>query len=149
MYQVLIHDSGDAPYATFRGRDVKSVNIVDRRIVCFSVPNETLVTRRNGHVAMHGNSKHAYHSLRLAIQGTELMDTGSITLPMTAENREYLLAVRTGGYTKDEVVAQLDHREQALIRATERSGLPDAPDCEAIDAWLVRTHRVWWAGKGL
>jgi len=94
------------------------------------------------------DSKHAYHSLRLAIQGAELMDTGSITLPMTDEHREYLLSVRTGGYTKDEVAAQLDDRERALIRATERSDLPEAPDYDVINTWLVRTHRAWWDSNG-
>ena len=95
------------------------------------------------------DSKHAYHALRLAIQGAELMATGTITLPMADEHREYLLAVRTGGYSKGEVIAQLDEREQALIHATENSRLPERPDHEAIDAWLVRTYRQWWDQNGL
>jgi predicted nucleotidyltransferase len=95
------------------------------------------------------DAKHAYHALRLAIQGAELMSTGSITLPMTAEHREFLLAVRTGGYTKDEVIARLDDFEHALVRATEDSRLPERPDHDAIDAWLVRTHREWWEAKEL
>lgn len=90
------------------------------------------------------DAKHAYHSLRLAIQGAELMTTGMITLPMTAEHREYLLAVRTGGYTKDQVIAELDVREQALITATEESRLPDRCDLDVISAWLVDAYRAWW-----
>jgi hypothetical protein len=68
---------------------------------------------------------------------------------MADEHREYLLAVRTGGYSKGEVIAQLDEREQALIHATENSRLPERPDHEAIDAWLVRTYRQWWDQNGL
>lgn len=90
------------------------------------------------------DSKHAYHSFRLAIQGAELMNTGSITLPMADEHRAHLLAVRTGGFSKDDVVAQLDEREAALVRATEGSRLPEHPDRDTINAWLVDAHRAWW-----
>jgi uncharacterized protein len=95
------------------------------------------------------DSKHGYQALRLAIQGAELMDTGAITLPMAAEHREFLLAVRTGGYSKDEVIAQLDQRVEALVRAMEDSRLPEAPDYAAVNAWLIRTHRAWWERRGL
>lgn len=88
--------------------------------------------------------KFAYHALRLAIQGEELVTTGTITLPMPAEHRDHLLSVRTGGYTKAQIIAELDEREQLLIDATERSHLPAAPDEDRIDAWLVGTHRAWW-----
>jgi hypothetical protein len=74
------------------------------------------------------------------------MDTGSITLPMTDEHRAHLLAVRTGGFSKDDVVAQLDEREAALVRATEGSRLPEHPDRDAINAWLIDAHRAWWDG---
>lgn len=89
--------------------------------------------------------KFAYHALRLAIQGAELMTTGTITLPMAATHREHLLAVRTGEYTKDEIIAELDEREQTLIRATETCDLPEGPDTDAINAWLVDAHLSWWA----
>ena len=68
---------------------------------------------------------------------------------MTEEHREYLLAVRTGGYSKDEVIAQLDQRTEALVRATERSRLPERPDVGAVNAWLIRAHRAWWERMGL
>jgi uncharacterized protein len=95
------------------------------------------------------DSKHGYHALRLAIQGAELMETGAITLPMAAQHREYLLAVRTGGYSKDEVIAQLDQRVAALVRATERSRLPERPDAGAVNTWLIQAHRAWWERIGL
>jgi predicted nucleotidyltransferase len=102
-------------------------------------------TNRPELIAQYGlDTKHAYHSLRLAIQGAELMNTGTITLPMADEHRAHLLAVRTGGFSKDDVIAQLDEREAALIRATEGSRLPERPDQAAINAWLVDAHRAWW-----
>lgn len=93
--------------------------------------------------------KFAYHALRLAIQGTELMETGSMTLPMAPAHRDHLVAVRTGGFTKDQIIAELDEREQLLIRATEVSDLPDAPDAAVINDWLVASYRAWWDRNGL
>jgi hypothetical protein len=104
-FQVLIHDTGDVPYAAFRGRDVTSVEVVDRRIVCFTVPNETLVTRRNGRVAMHGNTKFAYHMVRLGVQGVELLSTGRITLPMPQPWLTELRALRRGERTREWALA--------------------------------------------
>jgi hypothetical protein len=65
--------------------------------------------------------QNAYHSLRLAIQGAELMTTGTITLPMTDEHRAYLLAVRTAEFSKDDVIAQLNERDSE-DRAQQSAG---------------------------
>jgi uncharacterized protein len=93
--------------------------------------------------------KFAYHALRLAIQGAELMEAGTITLPMPDADRRHLLDVRTGGLTKERIIAELDEREQGLIDAIEVSALPDRPDDDAINAWLIDAHREWWAIRGL
>lgn len=150
MYQVLVHDAGATPYAAFRGRDVRSEDVTDRRIVCFTVPNETLVTRRNGHVAMHGNTKYAYHSLRIAMQGIELMRDGEITLPMADHQARYLRDVRVGKYTLNEVLDKLSGLESDLRHAADNTvRLPERVDMDYVDAWLVRVYRDWWKEKGL
>lgn len=145
MYQVLIHDPGDTPYAAFRGRDVKSVEVTDRRIVCFTVPNETLVTRRNGHVAMHGNTKFAYHAARLGVQGVELLTTGHITLPVPGPERSWLLDIRQGRIAKDAVLLAIETMRTRLVELTDGlSDLPERPDHGAINDWLVSTYTNWW-----
>lgn len=92
--------------------------------------------------------KFAYHALRLAIQGEELMSSATITLPMARAHREHLLSVRTGGFSRDEILAELDEREQILIRAIASSALPERPDRDRINRWLVDAHRDWWSGRG-
>jgi hypothetical protein len=59
IYQVFIADAGPLrEFERFRARQhLRIEQVVDRRIVCFTVPNERLVTRRDGRVAMHGNTK--------------------------------------------------------------------------------------------
>jgi hypothetical protein len=101
-------------------------------------------------VEAHGwDTKTGYHALRLAIQGIELMDTHSIGLPMRPIHRSYLLCVRAGKYSKEQVTTTLDEEYiPALKRAIEQSSLPDKPDYQKISDWLVRTYQDFWAEKG-
>lgn len=90
------------------------------------------------------DTKFAYHAVRLGWQGIEYMDTGRITLPMRKHDREYLVAMRTGALTRDEVLATINETEAALIDAIERSRLPESPNREVINSWLFSTYqRVW------
>lgn len=68
-------------------------------------PNETLVTRRGGKVAMHGNTKFAMHMVRLGVQGVELMETGRISLPIREPWLAWLQDLRQGRHSKDEALA--------------------------------------------
>lgn len=90
------------------------------------------------------DTKYAYHALRLAIQGRELMTTGVITLPMTPQNREFLLDVRQGKYTKDDVIERLDGLTHKLMAETEAADLPEWPDYGRINGWLADLYRQWW-----
>lgn len=96
------------------------------------------------------DTKTGYHAIRLAIQGTELMETGTITLPMANYNRTLLLAVRNGAYSKEKVTEELDHYYIPKLKdKIENSSLPDKPDTERINDWLTDTYTTWWAWKGL
>lgn len=144
MYQVLIHDSGAPVYSTFRGRDVRTTVVNERRIVCFTVPNETLVTRRNGHVAMHGNTKFAYHAVRLGIQGVELLTTGRITLPVPEPARSWLHDLRVGKVDQSAVLDAIAEHRQKLLTLTESADLPERPDYAQINDWLIDVYTRWW-----
>jgi hypothetical protein len=103
-------------------------------------------TKRDELVAKYGyDTKYAYHAMRLAIQGRELLTEGRIHLPMKAEHREFLLGVRMGALpTLDDALANLDRLTAQLNRAHEQSDLPDFVDYERINDWLVSTYRRWW-----
>lgn len=91
------------------------------------------------------DTKTGYHALRLAIQGTELMVQGSITLPMDPANQQFLLGVRGGHCTKEWVTRELDEAYIPTLKdAIERSTLPDQPDYEAINRWLTKVHLQFW-----
>lgn len=96
------------------------------------------------------DTKTGYHAIRLAIQGIQLMRDGTIELPMYDTHREFLLGVRSGRHTKEEVTEMLDgHYIPKLRQATELSFLPDKPDTERINRWLADTYISWWNWKGL
>ena len=103
-------------------------------------------TNRPELVEKHGyDTKFAYHALRLAIQGSELMEYGIITLPMKENDRQYLLNVRNGLIAKKDVLEGLAEINHELICATTHSHLPDHPDYDKINEWLVQTHLDWWS----
>lgn len=96
-------------------------------------------------IAAHGyDTKYAYHALRLALQGCELLNDHVIHLPMKQTNRDYLLGVREGRYSLAQALAQLDVFTSQLEVATERSKLPEFPDYERINDWLANTYRQYW-----
>ncbi|HET6734564.1 DNA polymerase beta superfamily protein [Mycobacterium sp.] len=99
-------------------------------------------------VAQYGfDTKFAYHALRLAMQGIELMQDGAITLPMPQDARSYLLDVRTGKYEKADVLAHLDALTADLQRATDEADLPEHADFSYISSFVARMHLRAWESR--
>jgi hypothetical protein len=145
MYQVMVQDPGREFEAISTRVNMTVEQVADRRIVCFSVPNETLVTRREGRVAMHGNTKFAMHMVRLGVQGRELLQTGTITLPMPSFELEQLRALRRGERSKEWALAQAESLEEQIDQLMQTSTrLPDQPDWGRINSWLIDVHRRHW-----
>jgi hypothetical protein len=84
--------------------------------------------------------KHAMHLIRLLLSGVRLLDEGEMQVTV-GEHRERLLAIRNGGLPWAEVNAwRLDlHRQFDAAYATTR--LPDRPDYERANAFLIRARR--------
>src|SRR5262245_29569338 len=96
-------------------------------------------------VEAHGyDTKYAMHALRLGYQGFELLQAGRVTLPMPEPERSRVMAVRRGERSFEEVLAEIDEAERWLEAALERTALPDRPDDEAVDAFLVEAYRRAW-----
>ena len=84
--------------------------------------------------------KHAMHLLRLLHSGTHAMRERDIRVDV-AEHREELLSVRRGERTFEEVAAralELNAEFEKTFQATE---LPDKPDFERVNAFLVSARR--------
>lgn len=92
-------------------------------------------TNRPELVSKYGyDTKYAMHMLRLGIQGMEYAQTGKITLPIPAEQGDFLRAVRRGEYSLDEVIARADTNEAALEMM--EGSAPEKPDYDLINEWL-------------
>lgn len=145
MYQVMIQDPGGEVQAIQMRSNHRVDDITDGRVVCFEVPNGTLVTRREGRVAMQGNCKFAAHMVRLGIQGVELLTTGRITLPIPEPHRTWLIELRRGEHTKEEALNRAEKLEQRITDLTDTSRvLPEHPDHQGINEWMASVHRRFW-----
>ena len=103
-------------------------------------------TNRPELVAVHGyDTKHAMHALRLGLQGTELLTTGRITLPVPEPHRSYLRAIRRGEVPLAEVIDAVGETEARLIALRDRSSVPAEPDRSWVDDWLHRSYVEYWA----
>lgn len=88
--------------------------------------------------------KFAAHMVRLGVQGVELLQTGRITLPMPEPWRTYLRDMRQGRVAKQEALDQASDLETHLIRLAETSPLPERPDRERANRWLIDTYQEMW-----
>lgn len=95
--------------------------------------------------AAHGyDTKYAMHMLRLGYQGVEYLETGRITLPMPAEARDRVFAVRKGEIGLDDVLAEVAALERRLEDLVTGSPLPPEPDYAAVNEFLVEAYRAAW-----
>jgi hypothetical protein len=54
------------------------------------------------------------------------------------------MAIRTGERTFEETVAEIEEVEARLAVALENSSLPEEPDRDAVDGFLVSAYRRAW-----
>ena len=77
----------------------------------------------------------------LGYQGRELLETGRLTLLMPEPERSRVMAVRRGERSFGGVIAEITDVECRLDIALERTELPESPDDEAVNAFLVDAYR--------
>jgi uncharacterized protein len=105
-------------------------------------------TNRPELVAEHGyDTKYAMHALRLGIQGTELLMTGRISLPVPEPQRAYLRSIRGGEVPLAEVLAAIDAADADLERLRSGDAVPQQPDRQWVDAWLHRSYLSYWSAE--
>jgi predicted nucleotidyltransferase len=84
--------------------------------------------------------KHAMHLLRLLLSGIEALRTHEIRVDVS-DMRDDLLRVKSGAYTFDEIKRRALGLDEDFQREFERTTLPDQPDVETIDAFLIEARR--------
>jgi predicted nucleotidyltransferase len=91
------------------------------------------------------DTKYAAHSLRLAIQGFELINENDIFLPMKPEHIELILAVREGKLTLERVSELVSIYEKDTRWLLENSNnFPPEPNFAAIDEFSIWAHEYHW-----
>ena len=96
-------------------------------------------------IEAHGfDTKYAMHVVRLGYQGIELMTTGRLTLPIAEPVRSRIMEIRRGEWSEEQAVAEIEEVERTLLRAVADSPLPERPDRERVDRFLVETYREAW-----
>lgn len=91
------------------------------------------------------DTKYAMHSLRLTLQGIELLKTGQLTLPLPAPDRTICRRVREGAESFKAVTLLIEDRLKRLDDLLSHNDLPPEPDIKAINDKLVALHtRYWW-----
>jgi hypothetical protein len=120
----------------------------------FNAQRERLTGERGGRALRKGlalekptagyDTKYAMHMVRLGYQGIELLETGRITLPMPPKQREFTMAIRRGQLELDEVLARAGELEQKISDLQDSSPLPERPNTDLIQDWMVRTYLGRW-----
>jgi predicted nucleotidyltransferase len=102
----------------------------------------SVLTERFGY-----DTKFAMHMLRLGLQGVEYMTTGRIQLPMAEPERQYVFDVRCGKCDQQSVLTRAGELEAELKDLLARPMLPEEPDRDAIEAWMIRTYFYTWSAR--
>lgn len=72
------------------------------------------------------------------------MQTGRLSLPISEPARSRIMEIRRGEWTEGDVVAEVARVERELESAIEQSTLPEDPDYDAVDAFIVASYRELW-----
>jgi len=134
IYHVYIGNKKTVSVTNFNSTSshIKIENVRGRKIVCFSVPNEILITRRNGRVSIQGNTKHAYHLVRLIRMCREILTTGKVIVKRP--DKEELLAIRKGAWTYEQLIEFAESEDIALNKLYATSTvLPKQPNKQMLD----------------
>jgi predicted nucleotidyltransferase len=146
MYQVHLRRLGNRANTRrlIRSSNVSKIEVCGQRVVCFTVPNGTLVTRRNGKVAIHGNCKHALHLVRLSRMCREILTTGQVLV--RRPDAQELLEIRNGAWTYEQLVEYSDRQDAELEELAKTSTLPKQPNREKLDQLCVELLETFLTG---
>ncbi|MEZ6194791.1 MAG: nucleotidyltransferase domain-containing protein [Planctomycetota bacterium] len=84
--------------------------------------------------------KHAMHLIRLLLSAEAALKTGELRLDV-GEHRPRLLAIKRGEMAWDEVEAWRLDLQRRFDAAIGRSPLPERPDYERVNAFLIEARR--------
>lgn len=145
MYQVHLRE-GAGIYRQMGTRNIKKIEVNDQRIVCFTVPNGTLITRRNGKIGIHGNCKDGAALIRIMRMGKEILSTGNVIVERL-DDREELLDIKRGKWPYEKVIEEGEKLEKEMEVLYSTTKLPNEPNrklanklcIEIVEEFLSKT----------
>lgn len=90
------------------------------------------------------DTKYAGHIIRLGFQGVAYMQTGAFPIPMPDEQRDFILAVRTGQVAENDVLTHAGMLEAKLKDEIDSTWLPDEPDYDDVNKFLIYAYQRTW-----
>lgn len=106
--------------------------VVDKLVADYG--SRTIQAERDGGIDWKALS----HSIRIANQAIELLDTGKITFPLP--NAEYILSIKTGQVSYKVVGEEIEDLLEKVEAKVLTSVLPAKPDKQWIDDFVYRTY---------
>ncbi|REJ68199.1 MAG: nucleotidyltransferase domain-containing protein [Planctomycetota bacterium] len=85
--------------------------------------------------------KHVMHLMRLLLSGIHVLREGTVRVDV-GEHREQLLAIKSGELTWEDVEAWRMQLHKDFDQALEETSLPERPDYECANDFLVRARRL-------
>lgn len=113
------------------------------------IGEKTPKTKRPELIEKYGyDTKFAGHAVRLGLQGLELMRKGKITLPMSQHAAWYIKDLRKGKFRFENVIDYINIIERQLVSAIETTDLPEHPNYEWADKYLIWAYNEYWRRAG-
>lgn len=88
------------------------------------------------------DAKNLMHTFRLLDSAEEIARKGRLTV--RTKNRAWLLRVRAGEFSYDELTSRAAERVEEIRELYATSALPEKPDLPAIEAAVVEIRRKFW-----
>ena len=85
--------------------------------------------------------KHVMHLIRLLLSGIHVLREGLVPVDV-GQHREQLLAIRSGEMPWDDIEAWRLRLHEEFDKALEQTNLPERPDYERANAFLLKARRL-------
>lgn len=85
------------------------------------------------------DTKGAMHLVRLLTMANEILTEGEVIVHRP--DRAYLLDIRKGTYSLDEIKERYRELDEKIIEANKNTTLPEEPNYQKVNEWLVSAHK--------
>ena len=87
------------------------------------------------------DAKNMAHSVRLLHMGIEIAKTGIVNIDRTNIDRDFIMNVRLGKMSYDELITYLDSKKEEMDKAIEESTIPEKIDTDFVNNILLNIRK--------